>query len=448
MTPELFALVTAATMSAPSVTPSTVVTPQEMTLSTPSHQPSSTPATSQYSAVTSLSTVAPGEVELIETPPARAARLAKSASPPTNQEPLPSTIPSFNFKSPSPEPHPYNSQSSQETAPTTNSTPCSAPSPPHSAGEGEEEEEDDEYHPHGHQAPRPHIRANLASSSRRHQSTPITPPPQPRHAHAPSEYSEEEEEDDRRPYSGGPVRNKPVQRSNGSRSRSKPNSETPSARERYGSVDTNSKYGPTTCDYISSYDGVRCDAVLARGYDKPRHLSTVHAREEYDLVMRGMLARASATLFDLVTPENFYVCLVCRMDFSRKDAMVRHIRNTAKMSRAKHLEARSTAKKRTLGEPLAPHPGIVPRDILDSHRKMLEQMKVNAGGLGKNWDIEAMMPRFEDEESRRSAGSGLNRHSQNRRKAMQNAVTDLDLEEAEEDEPDELAHDDGIPMET
>jgi len=67
--------------------------------------------------------------------------------------------------------------------------------------------------------------------------------------------------------------------------------------------------------------------------------------------------------------------------------------------------------------------------------------------LGKNWDIEAMMPRFEDEESRRSAGSGLNRHSQNRRKAMQNAVTDLDLEEAEE-EQDELAHDDGLPMET
>ena len=446
MTPELLALVTAATMSAPSVTPSTTITPQEMTLSTPTHLPSSTPATPRYSAVTSPSTVAPGEVELVETPPARAARLAKSASPPTNQEPLPSAIPSFNFKSPSPEPRPYNSQSSQDTAPTTNSTPYSAPSPSHSAGE--EEGEDGEYYPQGHPVSRPSFRTNLASSSRGYQSTPTTPAPQPVHSHAPSEYSEEEEEDDRRPYSGGPARNKPIQRSRGSRSRSKPTSEVPSARERYGSADANSKYGPTTCDYVSPYDGVRCDAILARGYDKPRHLSTVHAREEYDLVMRGMLTRVSATLFDLVTPENFYVCLVCRMDFSRKDAMVRHIRNTAKMSRAKHLEARSTAKKRTLGEPLTPHPGFVPKDILDSHRKMLEQMKANAGALGKNWDIEAMMPRFEDEESRRSAGSGLNRHSQNRRKAMQNAVTDLDLEEADEDEPDELAHDDGISMET
>ena len=445
MTPELLALVTAATMSAPSVTHSTTITPQEMTLSTLGHQPSSTPATSRYSAVTSPSTVAPGEVELVETPPARAARLAKSASPPTNQEPLPSTIPSFNFNSPSPEPHPYNSQSSQETAPTTNSTPYSAPSPPHSAGE--DEEEDDEYHPQGHQAPRPSLRTNVASSSRSYQSTPTTPASQPVQSHAQSDYSEEEEDDDRRPYSGGPVRNKHIQRSRGSRSHSKPTSEAPSARERYGSTDTNSKYGPTTCDYASPYDGVRCDAVLARGYDKPRHLSTVHAREEYDLVMRGMLARESATLFDLVTPENFYVCLVCRMDFSRKDAMVRHIRNTAKMSRAKHLEARSTAKKRTLGEPLSPHPGFIPNEIVESHRKMLEQMKVNAGALGKNWDIEAMMPRFEDEESRRSAGSGLNRHSQNRRKAIRNAVTDLDLDEAEDEEQDELAHDDGLPME-
>ena len=447
MPPELFALVTAATMSAPSVTPSTTITPQEMTLSTPIHLPSSTPVTSRYSAVNSPSTVAPGEVELVETPPARAARLAKSTSPPTNQEPLPSAIPSFNFKSPSPEPRPYNSQSSQDTAPTTNSTPYSAaPSPSNSAGE--EEGEDGEYHPQGHPATRPSFRTNLASSSRGYQSTPTTPAPPPVHNHAASDYSEEEEEDDKRPYSGGPQRNKPIQRNRGSRSRSKPTSEISSARERYGSADTNSKYGPTTCDYVSPYDGVCCDAVLARGYDKPRHLSTVHAREEYDLVMRGMLTRVSATLFDLVTPENFYVCLVCRMDFSRKDAMVRHIRNTAKMSRAKHLEARSTAKKRTLGEPLSPHPGFVPMDILDSHRKMLEQMKANAGALGKNWDIEAMMPRFEDEESRRSAGSGLNRHSQNRRKAMQNAVTDLDLQEAEEDEPDELAHDDGIPMET
>jgi len=448
MNPQLLALVTAATMSAPSVTHSTTITPQEMTLSTSSHQPSSTLSASRYSAAasTSPSTVAPGEVELVETPPARAARLAQSTSPPTSQEPLPSTIPSFNFKSPSPEPHPYNSQSSQETAPTTNSTPYSAPSPPNSAGEAEEE--DDEYHPQGHQAPRPSFRTNIASSSRGYQSPSATPASQPVQSHAPSECSEEEEEDDRRPYSGGPVRHRPIQRSRGSRPRSKATSETPSARERYGSADTNSKYGPSTCDYVSPYDGVRCDAVLARGYDKPRHLSTVHAREEYDLVLRGMLARESATLFDLVTPENFYVCLVCRMDFSRKDAMVRHIRNTAKMSRAKHLEARSTAKKRTLGEPLIPHPGFVPRDILDSHRKMLEQMKSNAGALGKNWDIEAMMPRFEDEESRRSAGSGLNRHSQNRRKAMQNAVTDLDLEEAEGEEHDELALDDGLPMET
>jgi len=158
-----------------------------------------------------------------------------------------------------------------------------------------------------------------------------------------------------------------------------------------------------------------------------------------------MLARESAALFDLVTPENFYVCLVCRMDFSRKDAMVRHIRNTAKMSRTKHLEARSTAKKRPLGEPLVPHPGFVPQDVLSSHRKMLEQMKINAGALGKNWDIEAMMPRFEDEESRRSAGSGLNRRSQNRRKIARDTVTDLDQEEAEEEEQDELAHDDDPP---
>lgn len=444
MTPELLALVTAATMSAPSAAHSTTITPHEMTLSTPSHQPSPTPATSRYSATTSPPTVAPEEVELVETPSARAARLAKSASPPTNREPLPSTIPSFNFKSPSPEPRPYNSQSSQETAPTTNSTSYSAPSTPHS--DGEEEQEGGKYHPHGHQVPHPHFRTNVPPS-RRYQSTPATPASQPVHSHAPSEYSEEEDEDDRRPYSGGPMRNKPVQRSRGSRSRSKPTSETPSTRERYGSAGANSKYGPTTCEYVSPYDGIRCDAPLARGYDKPRHLSTVHAREEYDLVMRGMLARESATLFDLVTPDNFYVCLVCRMDFSRKDAMVRHIRNTAKQSRAKHLEARSTAKKRTLGEPIIPHPGVVPKDILNSHRKMLEQMKLNAGALGKNWDIEAMMPRFEDEESRRSAGSGLNRHSQNRRKAMQNTVTDLDLEEAEEEEQDELVHD-GPPMET
>jgi hypothetical protein len=55
--------------------------------------------------------------------------------------------------------------------------------------------------------------------------------PHPVHSHAPFEYSEEEEEDGRRAYSGGPMRDRPVQRSRGSRS----------ACERYGSADTNSR---------------------------------------------------------------------------------------------------------------------------------------------------------------------------------------------------------------
>jgi hypothetical protein len=88
--------------------------------------------------------------------------------------------------------------------------------------------------------------------------------------------------------------------------------------------------------------------------------------------------------------------LVCRKDFSRKDAMQRHIRNAAKMSKAKHrAEMRASLKKRVLGIPLNPPPNAVPFEILQRHRHILEKLKVEAQDLGQDvtdWDVENMIP--------------------------------------------------------
>ena len=158
--------------------------------------------------------------------------------------------------------------------------------------------------------------------------------------------------------------------------------------------------GKQTCKYTSPYDGWKCEQILARSYDVPRHME-VHAKEEYDLVLTGKLPVQQSGLFDCVTEANVYVCLVCRKDFSRKDAMQRHVRSSSKMSKAKHrAEAKASLKKRVLGTPIIPHPNTVPAEILQRHRRILEKLKVEAQELGQDvtdWDVENMIPQVGDE---------------------------------------------------
>jgi hypothetical protein len=122
----------------------------------------------------------------------------------------------------------------------------------------------------------------------------------------------------------------------------------------------------------------------------------VHAKEEYDLVLTGKLDVVRSKYFAEVTESNVYICLICRKDFSRKDAMQRHIRNASKMSKAKHRsEGKVSIKKRVLGNPTFPHPHLAPPSILQRHRQILERLKVDAQDLGQDvtdWDVENMMP--------------------------------------------------------
>jgi hypothetical protein len=151
---------------------------------------------------------------------------------------------------------------------------------------------------------------------------------------------------------------------------------------------------PVPCTYASPYDGYRCPQIVSRPYDVPRHRE-VHVREEYDLVLKGMLAFADATLLNTDTSPQ-YLCPVCKASFSRSDALQRHLKDRAKERRATHEQkGRSNipVRKRGLMAPLKPHPAAVDGDFLSRHRAALERMQDVAG---EEWDIDEMMREIEE----------------------------------------------------
>ena len=151
---------------------------------------------------------------------------------------------------------------------------------------------------------------------------------------------------------------------------------------------------PVPCTYTSPYDGYLCPQIVSRPYDVPRHRE-VHVREEYDLVLKGMLAFADATLLNTDTSPQ-YLCPVCKASFSRSDALQRHLKDRAKERRATHEQkGRSNipVRKRGLMAPLRPHPAAVDGDFLSRHRAALERMQDVAG---EEWDIDEMMREIEE----------------------------------------------------
>lgn len=151
---------------------------------------------------------------------------------------------------------------------------------------------------------------------------------------------------------------------------------------------------PVPCTYTSPYDGYLCPQIVSRPYDVPRHRE-VHVREEYDLVLKGMLAFADATLLNTDTSPQ-YLCPVCKASFSRSDALQRHLKDRAKERRATHEQkGRSNipVRKRGLMAPLRPHPAAVDGGFLSRHRAALERMQDVAG---EEWDIGEMMREIEE----------------------------------------------------
>jgi hypothetical protein len=151
---------------------------------------------------------------------------------------------------------------------------------------------------------------------------------------------------------------------------------------------------PVLCTYTSPYDGYRCPQIVSRPYDVPRH-HEVHVREEYDLVLKGMLAFVDATLLSTDTSPQ-YLCPVCKASFSRSDALQRHLKDRAKERRATHEQkGRSNipVRKRGLMAPLKPHPATVDGDFLARHRAALGRMRDVAG---EEWDIDEMMREIEE----------------------------------------------------
>lgn len=151
---------------------------------------------------------------------------------------------------------------------------------------------------------------------------------------------------------------------------------------------------PVPCTYTSPYDGYQCPQIVSRPYDVPRH-HEVHVREEYDLVLKGMLSFADATLLSTDTSPQ-YLCPVCKASFSRSDALQRHLKDRAKERRATHEQkGRSNipVRKRGLMAPLKLHPATVDGDFLARHRAALERMQEVAG---EEWDIDEMMREIEE----------------------------------------------------